>query len=91
MLTNVTIVENIAGGAGGGLMLYGAELALDTSFVRENSASTNGGGVYLQYSDIDVVSTSFQVNDPDNIYHSTEGAVAGGSGLTFSCDSSSCW
>jgi hypothetical protein len=67
-LTGSTFAGNSAGSLGGGIFNeFAASLSVSDSTFSANSAGSDGGGIFNYFGTVNLATSSFCMNSPDNI------------------------
>lgn len=82
---------NFALNFGGAVALEDAALVLQDAAIRDNTSAYQGGGISLEDSELTVLTTDFDGNAPEDVFHRDEGkAYDWGPAASFECTNSSC-
>ncbi len=77
-------------GFGGGLVLLSAPTTITRTSVLSNNAGSNGGGAYLETSNLTVSLSDFFLNNPNDVYHWGDGGYTAGYNISFTCTAARC-
>jgi hypothetical protein len=88
-LYDVVMDENKAD-KGGAAYLEGTEATLEASLVRTNIAVEGGAFYVKKLVSLEIVSTDFSANDPDDLQYSGGDSYSFGLAAETSCDNSGC-